>query len=77
MSTVLNIKCVPLSTFLAIVKGSLTQAKAMHLCQVPDHAARKTGTDTIISLSLSPLPIKRDLVVVDINTSDRIPCMTC
>lgn len=77
MSTMLNIKCVPLSAFIAMVKGRLTQAKAVHLCQVPDHPARKTGTDTIISLSLSPLPLKRDLVVVDINAFDRIPRMTC
>lgn len=55
----LNIKYVPLSTFIAVVKASLTQAKAMHLCQVPDHVVRKTGTDTVISLSLSPIPLKR------------------
>lgn len=73
----LILKYVPLSTFIAIVKGSLTQAKAMHPCQVPDHVVRKTGIDTIISLSLSPLPLKRDLVVVDINTFDRNPRMTC
>lgn len=77
MSTMLNIKYVPLSTFIAIVKGSLTQAKAMVLCQVPDHVVRKTGTDTIISLSLSPLPLKRDLLLVDVSTFDRIPRMTC
>lgn len=73
----LNIKYVPLSTFIAVVKGSLTQAKAMVLCQVPDHVVRKTGTDTIISLSLSPLPLKRDLLLVDVSTFDRIPRMTC
>lgn len=40
----------------ATVKGTLTQAKAMHLSQVRDDVVRKAGTDTIISLSLSPLP---------------------